>query len=488
MHNNKKRCLFLSLAALAMIVCLSLAAAPASASSGISLAPFASLVVDVTPGERLTYPMVLTLGDQDQAMDMAVDVMGFGSSLDGSPQGLTAVQDTGPYSARSFISVDQAAFHLAPGGSQNVTATIVVPADVGAGGRYAILYFHQQQPAGGAGAGSVSAFNIPVLLTIKSSTLIHTGKISAVSAGKAVSGQAITILTDFLNTGNHHFKVQGEVTVKDAQGQTLDTLSIPLTALSILPGATRQLQAAVPASSPLAVGSYTADSRVMAEDGTLLDAASQPFEVTAQSMPSPTASGTLKPTPSSPSTGAMTQSVPAPAAATSQLTPTSASTLQNADGTISIDFPQGAAVTSVEVSLKNYSADQLPALPSGIAPASTCFQVEGLTGLLAKEATVTVKYSAADLNQAGGDASKLKLARWDQGATPWTLLKTNVDAGTMTLSAASNQMSTWAVVVDLSPAGAGWEIPAAIAAGVVVVAVAAIFLVVPRRGKGKPVK
>jgi hypothetical protein len=180
--------------------------------------------------------------------------------------------------------------------------------------------------------------------------------------------------------------------------------------------------------------------------------------------------------------------VPLSAAGTSELTPTSASTLKNADGTISIDFPQGASVASVEVSLKNYSADQLPALPSGIAPGSTCFQVEGLTGLLAKEATVTVKYNAADLMQADGDASKLKLARWDEGVNSWTLLKTNVDAGTMTLSAASNQMSIWAVVVDSSSARAGWVMPAAIAAGVIVVAVAAIFLVVPRRRKGKPVK
>jgi hypothetical protein len=281
-NNNKKRCLFLSLAAAAVLLCLSLAAVPASASSGMSLTPFASITADVTPGETLTHQMTLTLGDQDQAVDMAVDVMGFGISLDGSAQAIAAVQDTSPYSARSFISVDQGSFHLAPGGSQNITATIVVPADVGAGGRYAIIYFHQQQPAGGAGgAGSLSAFNIPVLLTIKGSTLIHTGKISAVSAGKALTGQPVTILTNFQNTGNHHFKVQGQVTVKNAQGQTLDTLAIPLTASSILPGATIQLQAAIPASGALAAGSYTADSKVMLEDGTLLDEASGTFAVAA---------------------------------------------------------------------------------------------------------------------------------------------------------------------------------------------------------------
>jgi subtilase family serine protease len=71
--------------------------------------------------------------------------------------------------------------------------------------------------------------------------------------------------------------------------------------------------------------------------------------------------------------------------------------------------------------------------------------VSGLSGLLAKEATVTVKYTADDLSNAGGDASRLKLARLDNGQ--WTVLDTNVNEGEMLLSANTNQMSVWAGVV-----------------------------------------
>ena len=218
-------------------------------------------------------------------MQIAVDVMGFGCSLSGAPQGLAPEQDTGPYSARGFITVNQSSFQLKPGKSQDIIATIAVPADVGAGGRFAIIYIHQQTPAGGTGAGSTSSFNVPVLLTVKGSALTRTGKITGLSTGAVTSGQPIAITTDFQNTGNIYFKITGQVTVKDANGQTVAALAIPLTPSSIIPGAIREIVTNFTATTTLAAGTYTVDCKVTLEDGTLLDESTGTFQITTEYVP-----------------------------------------------------------------------------------------------------------------------------------------------------------------------------------------------------------
>ena len=213
-------------------------------------------------------------------MAIEVDVMGLSTSLNGTVQGIAAAQDTGPYSARSFITMNQSLLQLKPGKSLNIIATITVPANVGAGARFAIIYIHQQAPAGGKGAQSVSSFNIPVLLTIQGSALTQTGKITGLSTNPITSGQPIQILTNFQDTGNMYFKVQGKITVSDAQGQTLGTLSMPLTANSIIPGLPRQIITTFTPANALAVGTYTIDAKVTLADGTLLDESTNTFVIT----------------------------------------------------------------------------------------------------------------------------------------------------------------------------------------------------------------
>ncbi len=448
--------------ALWVILCPVLVLNSASANPGISLSPFASIAVDVIPGETITHQMSLKLGGQDQAMDMAVDVMGFGSSADGSAQAINAALDTSPYSARSFISVDRPSFHLEPGGSQNITATISVPSNVGVGGRYAIIYIHQQLPAGGGGAGTLAAFNIPVLLTIKGSILSQTGKITEITTDNAVSGQPVEVLTTFQNTGNYHFKIKGDVTISNSKGEILDTINLALTPSSVIPTALRQLKATFIPQGDLPLGVYSIKSRVMLADGTVLDEANGSFEVTEPYIPPP-----------------------APASIT--LTPSSAAILKTVEGGISISFPQGAVISQVDISIQNYPLQQLPAPPANFNIATTCFRVDGLNGLLSKEATVTVKYTGADLDRAGGDASKLTLARWDEADNQWAVLDTKIDEAAMTLTTHTNHLSIWAVMVSSAvPSAASstlenWPLIGGVVAGVIIIILLAIFIV-KRRG------
>jgi hypothetical protein len=163
------------------------------------------------------------------------------------------------------------------------------------------------------------------------------------------------------------------------------------------------------------------------------------------------------------------------------LTPDSASILQTEDGRISISFPQGAVFSQLEISLRSYPLAQLAAPPFGYSLSASAFRVDGLPGLLAKEATITVKYLPADLERAEGEAARLKLARWDMADGRWTVLATKLDREAMTISADTNQLSIWAIMVG-PPARVNWPLIAGVAAGVIVLGLLVYFLAVrPRR-------
>ncbi len=366
------------------------------------------LVTDVSPGETLTHKMNVGIGESDLAMDIAVEV-----------------RDLGESSARDFITINNPSFHLEPGQSQDVMATIKVPLKVGEGGRYAIIRI-AQKPAAAAGISSLVAIEVPVRLTIKDSQLIHQGQITEVSA-EVISGKPVDMFTTFKNTGNHHFKFKGEVTVSNARGEVLDTIYIPLILSPVIPSLSQRLKVSFIPKGALALGVYSVKSRVMLEDGTLLDEKEGSFKVTElYALP------------------------PAPAKMT--ISAGSAAALQTPDGAIAISFPQGALISEAEISLRYYPLQQIPAAPAGFNLATTVFRVDGLTGLLAKEAGITVKVSQADLDKAGGDASRLRLARWDETDNRWTVLETKVDKQAMTLSTNTNRLSIWAVMVATSVA------------------------------------
>jgi hypothetical protein len=430
----------------------------------------------VTPGQTFTHTMQVSIASSDPAIDMEVRVFGLAQDLKGTYVLLDAAHDTGLYSVRKFVAVDQSSFHLEPGGFQSLTATIQVPQDVGDGGRYAIINV-ATKASGSSGLGIITAANIPVFLTVKGSQITQTGKITGLSTNGGSGGQPINILTNFQNTGNHHFKVKGQVTVKDARGQTVGDFAIPLTNSSILPGMTRQLQTSLKTTEALSDGTYSMDAKVTLEDGTLLDQSTGPFKITKQNI-SPSASIPISS--NTPSNSGI-QYIPPAAIGTVNLSPSSASALQNGDGSISINFPQGAAVTPVQLQLQNLPADQVPALPSGTTLGSTYFRVVGITGLLAKDATVKVKYTASDLDQAGGNALALKLARWEDGTGQWKILNTAADTSARTLSASSNQMGVWAVVIGSPSQSINWIMIIAIAGAVIIVTGLLILLVRKRK-------
>ena len=449
--NNSK---FVAAVAMGVVLLMTLVVTPASANPGLTVNG-ALLITDVTAGQTLTHKIIVSISDKDSATDISVQVVGMQQSQAGASELLEPSKDTGDYSARAYITVDKESFHLEPGGSQELTATINIPSDVGAGGRYAIINI-QTKPAGQGSVGVITAVNIPIYLTIKDSQLIHTGKITGITTSEPLSGQPVDILTTFQNTGNHHFKVKSEVTVSDAQGEVLDTIYTALTPSSLIPTMSSQLKATYIPKGELTPGVYTIKSKVMRDDGTILDETSGSFTVAWPYIPPPPPAGVT-------------------------LNPGNASVMETADKAISISFPKGAVTGQVDISLRSYPVAQLPSPPANYSVATTCFRVDGLTGLLAQQAAVTVKYTGADLDKAKGEAGRLTMARWDEAANQWSVLKTKVDTSAMTLTTQTNQFSIWAVMVAPSAKTNWLLIGGAIAAGIIIIA--ALVAVLTRKKK-----
>ena len=259
-----KKYLFLALAVAALVV--TLCPLPASADPGLRVTGIV-LVANVTPGETITHEMTVGIRETDPAMDIVVEV-----------------KDWTSYSARDFIVIDQPSFHLEPGQEQKVTATITIPPDVGDGGRYALIKI-AQKPVSGGGAQTLAAIDVPIVLTIKDSQLIHTGRITDLTVAKVVSGQPIVITTTVENTGNHHYKVKAELTILNAKQKVLGTNYTPVTTSSIKPSLSGQIQGKCTPQRKLGAGNYTVRSRVMLEDGSVLDEAESRFELTEPYIP-----------------------------------------------------------------------------------------------------------------------------------------------------------------------------------------------------------
>jgi hypothetical protein len=409
-----------------ILIILLLCPGPASAINVIG----AKYMETVNAGDTATHIITVSTKPTDPPMDIVVDVWGFGQTEGKSYSSLSAADDSSPYSARKFITLDTGSFHLNPGESKQITATIVVPKDVGDGGRYAIISLHNA-PSGDGTTAYVTAVTIPVMITIAGSQILQGGTITDIKAGEIVSGQPLLITTSLKNTGNiHYYNTINNVTVSDSGGNIIGTAGTEPSSYAIIPSFTVNYDVSL--NKSLTPGTYSVKSDMSLEDGTVLDSKTSTFEVKNKYLTPPQETSVT-------------------------LTPGSPAVLASPDGRITISFPAGAVISDIPVTIKPFALSNLPAITTDAKAGGTCFQIDGLSGLLSKDATITVIYSDADLAVAGGDASKLVLARYDQSDSKWTALTTTLNKDTMSLSAQTNRFSTWAVMTTSSGTQAGGQ-------------------------------
>ncbi|MBN2098205.1 MAG: hypothetical protein JW753_01265 [Dehalococcoidia bacterium] len=232
-------------------------------------------LLDVTmdPGTTHVHTMTVSNG-YNFALDMGVEARGLGQGLDGLHIALTGGEDLSPFSALSYITeIDNTAFHLDAGDSQVVKATISVPSDATPGTRYACVYVYTQ-PIGEGEVGVSQATTVPFIVTVPDSVQVKIGDITGLTVSELKSGEPIEVSTTFKNMGTYHYKVTNQVTIKDGAGEVFSDAATELTASSIIPTFSRFLSmSCIPsnANKGLPPGEYLVVSKVMLEDGTVLD-------------------------------------------------------------------------------------------------------------------------------------------------------------------------------------------------------------------------
>jgi hypothetical protein len=392
----------------------------------------AKIMMDVMPGTTYTFPMAVSIKPEDAATEYAIDILGFGQTVEaGSYQGLQPAEDTSPYSARPYISVPSPTIRLQPGERNEFSATIRVPRDVGDGGRYAVILIHPTA-AGTGQAAFATAVLVPVMLTVEGSNLVETGEITAVTVGDVIAGKPVVVSTTLENTGNHHYYgTINQVSIRDAAGKEIGSAKTEPFSRAIIP--TSSVRFDTPLTAGLPLGTYTVVSRMTLEDGTLLDEESTTFTVKEEYVP-PFAETTVT------------------------VVPDRETVLRTPGGEITITFPAGAVLSDAEVIVSPYT-QALPPPPAGAKAGTTAFTVEGLTGLLAKPATMVVKYNPADVQAASGNAGTLSLARWDRAEGKWIMLPTTVDSGKMTLATTTDRFGIIAVMAGGEATKRGSIIP-----------------------------
>jgi hypothetical protein len=263
------------------------------------------IMMDVMAGSSLKFPIAVSINTGDPAADYAIDVVGFGQSPGGSYSLLPAAADTGPYSARAFVTIDSPLIHLAPGQRKTFNATISVPQNVGEGGRYALISIHPTITTGSGQTSFTTAITVPVMLTVKSTALTHTGAITNLEVGEKVPDTPMEITTTLKNTGNHHYYgTFVNVTVTDSAGKVVASASTNPSIWALTPG--NQMNLTTPVSATLTPGTYTVKSDAKVGT-TLLASKSSSFTVsTPSAVQTPTASKTNAPGTIAPSGGTVT--------------------------------------------------------------------------------------------------------------------------------------------------------------------------------------
>ena len=237
---------------------------PVFADTGLTVSG-AKLVATASAGDTFIHQITVSIGSDDQPMDMTVQVLPMAQALDGTP---LSSQEANPYSASSFITLDKDSFHLDPGGKQMVNATIRIPKGVGDGGRYALIKVATQPPAGSA-LSVITAVNIPIYITIKGSRLANQGKITSLSADVS-SSQAIEVVSVFENTGNHDFKIKNNLTLRNSKGKTVASIQTNISLWTLIPGMSREIKADIFPEVDLSPGLYRVTSQITLDDGTIL--------------------------------------------------------------------------------------------------------------------------------------------------------------------------------------------------------------------------
>jgi len=258
---------FVALAVLSMLL-------PTSAGFTVSGAIFGGVA---SPGKELVHEIDVSIKEDASPVNVTTLVFGLAMNPRGSKIKLVPEEDTGPYSAREFLTVTPKSFQLQPGVPQKVLVKAEFPEDVGTGGRYALVTITTEPEGTNGNIRTASSIQVPVLLLIAGTEIVETGEITDLEVSKGDEGAVVDLM--FENTGNYHYKPTASSVLKNQDGEILAT-SLPMQSYnSVLPTGSWLFRMDLVPESELAPGTYTIEATVIKEDETVLDSEETTLEI-----------------------------------------------------------------------------------------------------------------------------------------------------------------------------------------------------------------
>lgn len=237
---------------------------------------------ELAPGDHISHNINVSLSSDEPApVNLAADLMDWYQYPSGLSLGIKDNPDIAPYSSRKFLTVSPENFSLKPGSYQNVKIEGIMPK--GDGSRYAIVFVHIVPNATKKSGGVAVSFgmNTLALLTISGSNIAKTGEISSLGLDEPISPRQQNVTMIFKNTGNTHYRIKANVTLKDENGDVLATAS-PDSSEAVIPTAVRKTSFSMMPKEELKPGSYTIAANAALSDGTVIATNETKFEIKAK--------------------------------------------------------------------------------------------------------------------------------------------------------------------------------------------------------------
>jgi hypothetical protein len=222
-----------------------------------------------SPGQVYRHTIQVANGPQALETDVRLYLRGLGQDIDGSFLALPQISDASPYSGRAWITgPDVQEMRLPPGASAESRIIISVPPDPGTDTRYASIWITSDRPA--STGDNLVTYIVPIIISPKNAIVTETGEIQDLEISRSSTDQPYILKVKFVNTGNHHYRVNAEIAILGPARQVLAVLTIPGPGNSLIPTYPHRFQTSYSPGAGMDLNQITMVVKVFKDDGTLV--------------------------------------------------------------------------------------------------------------------------------------------------------------------------------------------------------------------------
>lgn len=210
---------------------------------GVTVSP-PILEKNVQPGEIVTETINLS-NPTKKLVELYPVVMNFKAKGEGGePDFYLPTEEEKKFSLASWIKFSQLKIALTPEQVTNWTFQIAVPQGAEPGGHYGVILFATEPPKIKNDTTTVGIASMvgSLILCKVAGEVVEKGVLQEFSTKKFYFKPPVKFTVRIANTGNVHFKPQGEIVIKNWQGKNIGEVAVNQSKGNVLPESTRKFE------------------------------------------------------------------------------------------------------------------------------------------------------------------------------------------------------------------------------------------------------